>query len=101
METLAWPSHSCTLAISASSESAFVAAVSRCKCTHSPFTSALMPVSRPYLRRISLVYRTRIKVLVELAGPIVGNWPEQRFVQAFVLLPPAVFPHFQILPNEA
>jgi hypothetical protein len=38
------------LAISASWESALVAAVARRECTHSPFTSAVMPVSRPYFR---------------------------------------------------
>src|ERR1017187_7174755 len=51
-ETFAGASHSWTLAISASCESAFVAAVARSECTHSPLTSALMPVSRPYLRRM-------------------------------------------------
>ena len=38
------------VAISASCNSVFVAAVARSECTHSPLTSALMPVSRPYLR---------------------------------------------------
>ena len=50
VETLAWPSHSWTLAMSASWESALVAAVARRECTHNPFTSALMPVARPYFR---------------------------------------------------
>ena len=50
VETFAWPSHSWTLAISASCESALVAAVARSECTQRPFTSALMPVSRPYFR---------------------------------------------------
>jgi hypothetical protein len=36
VETLAWPSHSWTLAISASCEGAFVAAVARNECTHKP-----------------------------------------------------------------
>jgi hypothetical protein len=52
VETLACPSHSWTFAMSASFESAFVAAVARSKCTHSPMTSALMPVSRLYFWRM-------------------------------------------------
>ena len=42
-------SHSCTFAMSASCDSAFVAALARIECTQSPFTSAWIPVSRPYL----------------------------------------------------
>jgi len=36
------------LAMSASFKSALVAAVARIECRHSPLTSTLMPVSRPY-----------------------------------------------------
>src|SRR5215831_9297429 len=46
---LAWPSHSCTLAISALCARALVAAVARWACTQNPWTSALMPTSAPYL----------------------------------------------------
>ena len=45
----AWPSHSCTFAMSDACESAFVAAVARIECTQTPLTSAWTPVSRPYL----------------------------------------------------
>jgi hypothetical protein len=54
VETLAWPSHSWTLAMSASFESAFVAAVARIECTHTPIASALIPVARAYLMTIFL-----------------------------------------------
>jgi len=45
VETLACPIHSWTLAMSASFESAFVAAVALIECTHTPKASALMPVA--------------------------------------------------------
>ena len=48
METFACPSHSCTLAMSASWDSALVAAVALSEYTHNPFTSALMPAIWPY-----------------------------------------------------
>jgi hypothetical protein len=37
-------------------------------------------------------------VLIEHSRAIILHGPEQRFVQAFVLLTPAVFPHFQVFP---
>src|SRR5271165_5098668 len=52
VDTLACPSQSWTLAISESCDRAFVAAVARSECTHSPLTSALTPVSKPYFRTI-------------------------------------------------
>lgn len=48
VKTFVWPSHSCTLAMSASFESAFVAAVARIECTQPPTASAVMPVAFAY-----------------------------------------------------
>ena len=48
METLACRSHSCTLAMSASWDSALVAAGALSEYSHNPFTSALMPAIWPY-----------------------------------------------------
>src|SRR5262249_2142297 len=48
VEISAWPSHSCTLAISAPWAKAFVAAVALRECTQNPRTSAVIPTSLPY-----------------------------------------------------
>ena len=71
---LAWPSHSCTLAMSAWWSSALVAAVAR---------SAWAPISKPSCRRISphqLVDPVGRQRLVEAAGAVVADRPEQRAV---------------------
>jgi hypothetical protein len=73
---LAWPSHSWTLAMSASCESAFVADVARSECTHSPITSALTPVARPYFWR-TLRYGARLQVFFQSACPIVFDRAEE------------------------
>ena len=44
-ETLAWPSHSFTLAMSGVCDRALVEAVARIECTHSPLTSMFRPVT--------------------------------------------------------
>ena len=49
VETLAWSSHSWTLAISESCNRALVAVVARSKYMHNPITSPLMPLSASYL----------------------------------------------------
>ena len=69
-----WPSHSCTLVMSASFESAFVAAVARNECTQSPFTSALMPVSRPYFHDDVAIDRTGRERMVEIARAVIRHW---------------------------
>src|SRR5579871_1645445 len=46
------------------------------------------------------VYRSRIKVLVEHACPIILHGPEERFLKILMLLPPAVFPRLQIFAYE-
>ena len=51
VETFACPNHSCTLAISALFESAFVAAaVAHSECRYNPTTWALISVACAYLR---------------------------------------------------
>ena len=68
METLAWPSHSWTLAISASCEGAFVAAVARNECTHKPIHLGSAAGLKAVFPDDVVVDRTGIKRPVEV-GP--------------------------------
>jgi hypothetical protein len=64
---LAWPSHSCTLAISASCESALVAAVARRECTDNPFQLGANVGLKPVFLHDVAVDRVAIERPVELA----------------------------------
>ena len=75
METLACPSHSWTLPMSASFESALVAAVARNECTHSPFTWALMPVMSSVFAHNVTVDGAAFQVLVQCSR--VGSLSDQ------------------------
>jgi hypothetical protein len=70
VETFACPSHSSTLAISASFESAFVAAVARIECTHTPMASPLMPVAFAQSPHLGIAERRRTSLIVIRGGPL-------------------------------
>jgi hypothetical protein len=59
---------------------AFVAAVPRRECTHTPFTSRLTPISRPYLMTIVAVDTAGIEMLIERAGAVVFNGAEEGII---------------------
>ena len=100
METLAWPSHSCTLAISASFESPFAAVVARIECTHNPTTSASMPVLAPVFHDDVAAYGAGLNVFIQCAGAVVYHRLEEGSVKAFRGSPQAMFPRFQIVTYE-
>ena len=101
METLAWPSHSCTLAMSASFESAFVAAVARIECTQNADHFGADARLASVLHDDVAVDGAGIEVPVERAGAVVRHGPEEGSVQALMLTAPAVFPHFADIPRSA
>ena len=93
METLACPSHSCTLAMSASFESAFVAAVARIECTHTPYHFSVDARRLRVFHDDVAVDGAGIEVLVERAGAVVLHGPEEGTVQTLMHhCPPPCFP---------
>ena len=99
MEGLAWPSHSCTLAMSTSFDS-----VCRGRCPHRMHTNTYGFAADAgrlcVLHNDGLIDRPRVEVPFERAGAIVRHGPEEGRVQAFMPHRPAVLPRFEILADR-
>lgn len=81
METLACPSQSCTFAISASCESAFVAAVALNECTAQPDHFSIDAGCPAILLDNIAVDRTRLQMLIQCACAVVFHGAEEGTVQ--------------------